>query len=69
MANLFGIEIRKANNIQHLYRDIDRALCNINMQKMQQSAIAHALQNMLQQKGHFSICTIRECASRTNENI
>lgn len=63
----FGIEIRKTNNVQNLYSDVDIVLRKLGIgtgeinSKIQCQAVAHSLQKMLKVDSYFSICTIQNC--------
>ena len=58
---IFGLELRKINNINNLYRDVDTVLKGFDINKMKKGAVAHSLHKMLQSEKYFNICTIREC--------
>ena len=61
----FGIEIRKANTIGNIYKDVDRVLANIPIgsvnKEIQIQAVAHALQKMIKVQNYFDVCTIDSC--------
>jgi len=65
----FGLELRRIGNVDNLYADVDRTLnaCNVSpnsvSMKAQIQTVAHALQQMFKVNKHFSVCTIRNCAS------
>lgn len=71
MMKAFGIELRKANNLENLYDDVDRILDAVSIRKdgiskeIQSSTIAHALQKMIKPSGYLDITTIRNCADIT----
>lgn len=64
----FGIELRKKNNVQHLYADVDLVLKQNGIGKqcvgmsVQQQTTAHAIQKMMQADRWFDVCTIDRCA-------
>lgn len=58
---VFGLELRKVDNIQNLYKDVDTVLQNFDINKMRIGAVAHSLQKMMQSDQHFSICSIDDC--------
>lgn len=62
---VFGLELRKVNDIQNLYKDVDTVLKNFDINKMRIGAVAHSLQKMMQSDKHFSICTIDQCIKLT----
>lgn len=63
-----GIEIRKANNIHNLYRDVDAVLGKQSLtykpvsDDMKVQTTAHALNKMLKPDKWLDICCIKECA-------
>lgn len=65
---MLGIELRKKNNVQHLYADVDLILKQNNVGRqsvglsVQQQTVAHALQRMMSVDRHFSVCTIDNCS-------
>ncbi len=69
---IFGIELRKKNSLENLYRDVDRVLSKDNVikgrvsDKTKESALRHSLQKMLEADKYFDICTIRGCAELFN---
>ena len=66
---IFGLEIRKAGDINTLYENVDSVLSKINMDDMKKLSVAHALQKMLSTERHFNICAIRDCAKVTQTII
>jgi len=62
---VFGLELRKANNIQNLYKDVDVILKDFDVNKMRIGAVAHSLQKMLQSERYFDICVIDKCIKLT----
>jgi len=64
---MFGLELRRKNNIANLYADIDGVLSkngvkgSIVPEEVQSMAVAHGLQKMLG-SDYFSICSIDQCA-------
>ena len=56
----FGMELRKIDNVQNLYIDVDIVLDNIC--EIEKQTTAHALQGMMKVDSFFSICTIDACA-------
>lgn len=70
----FGLEIRKMSNVA-LFQDVDSILETYHIPKdgvnvgVQTLACAHALDKMLNQSSHLSVCTIRDCAEMCNIRI
>jgi hypothetical protein len=69
---VFGVELRKIGNVKELYDDVDRVLGkkeityrNVSSETSLQ-AIGHSLHKMMKVDGHFSVCTIKECALIAN---
>lgn len=64
----FGLELRRLGSVQGLYHDVDRVLQESGITAdrvggvVQQNTVAHALQKMLRQDNHFSVCAVNECA-------
>lgn len=63
----FGLELRKADSIGNLYRDVDSTLSRYSIppggvtQEIQVQAVAHALQKMIAHDNYFSVCTVDNC--------
>lgn len=63
---MFGLELRRKDNITNLYSDVDVVLKKAGVDgrdisaNVQSSAVAHSLHNMLKGK-YFSVCTIDAC--------
>jgi hypothetical protein len=57
----FGIEVRRADNVTSLYRDVDLVLSKHGLQdggisaELQRQAIAHALQKMMKADSWFNV--------------
>jgi len=63
--NIFGIQIRAASTT-NLYKDVDRLLAENKNYDMERATTTHALEKMLRDDRHFSVCTIRDCAKLNN---
>lgn len=67
---MFGIEIRRKNNIHNLYSDVNLVLSRNGVEKnvvpnnIAASGVAHALNKMLN-GNYFDICVVRECVKLT----
>jgi len=65
----FGLEIRKADNMKNLYRDVDNVLSGLPKgeinKEVQIQAVAHALHNMMKPDKWFDICAVRNCMNLT----
>lgn len=67
ISKRLGFEIRKIGDAKAFYRDVDSVLANANVPsggvnaELQTSTIAHALQRMIANESHFSVCTVDRC--------
>jgi hypothetical protein len=65
---IFGIEVRKADSVNSLFRSVDFILAKKGIagsqvdESTKSLTVAHALQNMFKVDGYFDICTVRNCA-------
>lgn len=69
---IFGIELRKANNMKAIYEDVDRILQKDDVNSMivgndvKFMTIAHGLQKMLQADRCLDVCLIKEAVNIAN---
>lgn len=65
----FGLELRRANNMRNLYKDVDRILSKVPpgevTKDVQADAVAHALHAMMQPGKWFDVCAVREASELT----
>lgn len=64
---MFGLELRRKNNIQNIYSDVTAVLAKAGVDgnqvslEVQSQSVAHSIQKMLA-GNYFDICTIKDCA-------
>ena len=65
---ILGLELRKSNQVQDLYKQVDATLEKHNIlhgevsTSVQTQTIAHALHDMMKADKWLNICKIKECA-------
>lgn len=55
-----GLELRKANDLTNVYKDVDRVLAEITPKGMAQATVAHALNKMMKAEKWVDVCTIKK---------
>ncbi len=65
---IFNFQIRKLDNFDSVYKDVDRILAKHDIvsggvsKKITTQGVAHSLQEMIKNKGYFDICTVKKAA-------
>lgn len=71
---MFGLELRRKNNITDLYKDVGTVLEKAGVANgvvsvdIQRASVAHSLQKMLA-GNYFNVCTVRDCSQLVGMNI
>ena len=71
---MFGLELRRRDNLNNLYEDADRVLEKVGVhgskisEDIQRLALATSIQKMIQ-GNYFDICTVRKCCELSGIQI
>lgn len=72
---IFNLQIRKIGDFSTLYKELDTILLDNKITRggiskvITREAAAHALQNMIKNENHFSVCVVDKISNASNIHI